>query len=141
LEGSAQAATELDAALKARLDAVVQEAKQKTNQWYDETSLKLNRYQDDMEKGLDKEIADLEERVRDLREQSRNPSLSLHEKVAFQREASKLDRQKDTLFAERFARKREIQDRVDSMLDDVAASLRLEPQVEPLLAISWELTR
>jgi hypothetical protein len=135
------AGVSVDAALLARLDAVLQEVQQQASEWFDETSQKLNRYASDMEKGLDKEIADLEERVRELREQSRNPSLSLDEKLKFQREASKLDKQKDTLVAERFARKRKIQDDVDDMLDKVAESLRLKPQVEPLFTISWELTR
>jgi hypothetical protein len=94
-----------------------------------------------MEKALDNEIAELEERVREMREQSRNPALALDQKLALQREASRLDRQKDALVAERFTRKRKIQDDVDKMLDDVAESLKLEPQVEPLFTLRWELTR
>jgi hypothetical protein len=43
--------------------------------------------------------------------------------------------------AERFTRKRKIQDDVDKMLDDVAESLKLEPQVEPLFTLRWELMK
>ncbi len=131
----------LEAAAKSRLDAAVAEAQRLTSRWFDETSQKLNRYAADMEKALDNEIAELEDRVKELREQSRNPALALDQKLALQREASKLDRQKDTLVAERFTRKRKIQNDVDKMLDDVAESLKLEPHVVPLFTLRWELTR
>lgn len=131
----------LEAAAKSRLDTAVAEAQQQTAHWFDETSQKLNRYAADMEKALDNEIAELDERVKDLREQSRNPALALDQKLALQREASRLDRQKDTMVAERFTRKRKIQDDVDKMLDDVADSLKIEPQIEPLFTLRWELTR
>lgn len=45
------------------------------------------------------------------------------------------------MLADRFARKRKIQDEVDKMLDRVAESLKLEPQIEPLFTLRWELTR
>lgn len=130
----------LEAAHKTRLDEVETEARALTGQWFDETGQKLNRYAADMEKALDAEIAELGERVSELRTRSRDPALALEQKVALQREASKLDRQKDELVAHRFARKKKIQDDVDKMLDDVAESLRLEPLVEPLFTIRWELT-
>ena len=131
----------LDAAYTARLAEVVAEASQLTSQWFTESEQKLNRYAADMEKALDNEIADLEVRVRELRDQSRGPGLGLEQKVALQREASRLDRQRDGLIAERFARKRKIQDDVDKMLDDVAASLQLSPHVQALFTVRWGLTR
>lgn len=129
----------LDEVSKAALDRAIEKAQQLTSHWFDETSQKLNRYAADMEKALDNEIADLESRVRELREESRNTSLALDQKLALQREASRIDRQKDTLVAERFTRKRKIQDDVDKMLDDVADSLKLEPEIEPLFTLRWEL--
>ena len=138
-------ALEADAALetsaKIQLDGAIAEVERLTSSWFDETSQKLNRYAADMEMALDNEIGELEARVNDLRDQSRNPVLALDQKLALQREASKLDRQKDAMVAERFTRKRKIQDDVDKMLDDVGESLKLEPQIEPLFTLRWELTR
>ncbi len=114
-EATAVPDTALETVAKARLDAAVAEALQQTAHWFDETSQKLNRYAADMEKVLDNEIAELEDRVKELREQSRNPALALDAKLGLQREASRLDRQKDTLVAERFTRKRKIQDDVDKL--------------------------
>lgn len=129
------------AAAKRQLDATVAEVQRFAGQCFDEKSQQYNRYAADMEKGLDNEIADLEVRVKELREQSRDQSLALDQKLALQREASRLDRQRDEMLADRFARKRKIQDEVDKMLDRVAESLKLEPQVEPVFTLRWELTR
>ena len=73
---------------------------------FDDKSQQYNRYAADMEKGLDNEVADLEVRVKELREQSRDPLLALDDKLKLQREASRLDRQRDEMMADRFARKR-----------------------------------
>ena len=131
----------LEGSAKAALQTAIAELQKQTGHWFDEASQKLNRYAADMETALDNEIAGLDNQVQDLREQSRNSMLALDQKLALQREASKLDRHKDTLLADRFARKRKIQDDVDKMLDDVACRLKLEPQVEQLFTLRWELTK
>lgn len=121
--------------------ATLAEIERLAGEWFDEKSQQYTRYAADMEKGLDNEIADLEVRVKELREQSRAAGLSLDEKLKLQREAAKLDRQRDEMMADRFARKRRIQDEVDRMLESVGESLKIEPQVEPLFTLRWALTR
>ena len=133
--------SDVEALAKSQLAATIAEVQRFAGQCFDEKSQQFNRYAADMEKGLDNEIADLELRVKELREQSREPARTLDQKLALQREASKLDRQKDEMVADRFARKRKIQDDVDRMLDGVAESLKLDPKVEPLFTLRWELTR
>jgi ERCC4-related helicase len=132
---------EVGMAAEQQLKEAVQEVERFAGAQFDAKSQQLNRYAADMERGLDNEITDLESRVKELREQSRDPALALDEKLKLQREASRLDRQRDELMADRFARKRKIQDEVDKMLDRVAESLKVEPLVEPLFAIRWELAR
>jgi ERCC4-related helicase len=131
----------VDAAAKVQLAAAVKEMEFFAGAQFDEKSQQYNRYAADMEKGLDNEIADLDARVKEMRDQSRDPALALDEKLKLQREASSLDRRRDELIADRFARKRRIQDEVDKMLDRVAESLKIEPQVEPLFTLRWELAR
>lgn len=126
---------------KRQLDAATAAVRQFAGAQFDEKSQQYHRYAADMEKGLDNEIADLEERVRELRAQALNPAMALDEKLKLQREASRLDRQRDELMADRFTRKRKIQDDVDNMLERVAESLKVEPAVEPLFTVRWELTR
>ena len=129
------------AAAKRQLEATVVDVQRFAGKCFDDKSQQYNRYAADMEKGLDNEVADLEVRVKELREQSRDPLLALDDKLKLQREASRLDRQRDEMMADRFARKRKIQDEVDKMLDRVAESLKVAPQVEPLFTLRWELTR
>lgn len=131
----------LEQASQAQLEAAIQKVRDLASVWFDDKTQQYNRYAADMEKALDNEVAGLEDRVKELREQSRSAALALDRKLELQREASKLDRQKDTLLAERFARKRKIQDEVDKMIEAVGESLKLEPQVEPLFTLRWELTR
>jgi predicted RNase H-like nuclease (RuvC/YqgF family) len=144
-EPSAEAALspgdDLKAAAERQRAATLAEIERQAGAWFDEKSQQYTRYAADMEKGLDNEIADLEARVKELREQSRGAGLSLEEKLKLQREASKLDRQRDELLANRFARKRKIQEDVDRMLDAVAESLKIDPQIEPVFTLRWELTR
>ena len=129
------------AASERQRGAALQDIGRMAGQWFDEKSQQYNRYAADMEKGLDNEIATLEERVTELRERSRAAGLSLDEKLKMQREASRIDRQRDELMADRFARKRKIQDEVEKLIESVGESLKVEPKFEPLFAIKWELTR
>lgn len=128
-------------AAKRQMDVAIAAIRQFAGSQFDEKSQQYHRYAADMEKGLDNEIADLEVRVRELRAEALNPALALDEKVRLQREASRLDRQRDQMMADRFARKRKIQDDVDNMLERVAESLKVEPVIEPLFTVRWELTR
>jgi ERCC4-related helicase len=131
----------LESAHQKRLAEVVAEVSLQTGQWFDEKTSQYHRYAADMEKGLDNEIADIEAEVKELREQSRTPGLALEQKLVLQGQVSKLNRRCDDLMAERFARKRKINDDVDKMLIDVAASLKLAPEVQPLFTVRWSLTR
>jgi superfamily II DNA or RNA helicase len=131
----------LEAVHKLRLGEVIAQAERQTAEWYEAEEEKLARYADDLEKGLDAEIKEIEEEIAELTKRSRDPALPLAEKVALKREAQRKEDRREELVRQRYDRKKQIRDQVNAMLDEVLANLRLEPVVKPLFTIRWELSR
>lgn len=126
---------------KDRLGEVIARAERQTAGWYEGEEQKLARYADDLERGLDAEIKDIEADIAELTKRSRDAALPLTEKVALKREAQRKEDRREDLVRQRYDRKKQIREQVNAMLDDVLASLKLEPAVTPLFTIRWELSR
>jgi superfamily II DNA or RNA helicase len=117
----------------------LEEAERRTAAWFEEEADKLDRYRDDLERTLDVEIDELGDAIREAKKQSRLPGLDLAAKVAFKREAARLDARRDDLIAERHARKKKIAGDIDEMLADVERSLKLAPEEQTLFRIRWSI--
>lgn len=69
----------------------------------------------------------------------RGSNLPMAEKVAEKRRISGLEAKRDKLKAEFFDRRATIRAEVDTMLDKIQESLKLEPTLTGLFTIRWEV--
>jgi hypothetical protein len=61
------------------------------------------------------------------------------EKLAEKRRIGTLEAKRDKMKAEFFDRRAEIRSEVDTMLDRIQESLKMEPTLTPLFTIRWEV--
>ena len=129
----------LNAAGAERRKALLDEAEQQNAEWLDIESEKLDDYAGDLERTFETEIKSLEVEIRDAKKALRGSSLPMAEKVAEKRRISGLEGKRDKMKAEFFDRRAAIRAEVETMLDQILESLKLEPTVADLFTIRWDV--
>lgn len=119
--------------------ALLDEAEQQNAEWLDIESEKLDGYAEDLERAFETEIKTVEAEIREAKKAFRGSTLPMTEKVAEKRRISGLEAKRDKLKAEFFDRRANIRSDVESMLDKIQESLKLEPTLTDLFTIRWEV--
>ena len=108
--------------------------------WMEQETGKLDAYADDMERAADTEIRSLEADVKARRKVLRaNTAWPVAAKVEEQRAIKKLEARRDELMLARFERKRALRQEIEDILDQVQASLAIQPTIEPVFTMRWEV--
>lgn len=130
---------QLKAAEAERRKALLEEAEQQNAEWLDLESEKLDGYAADLERAFETEVKAVESEIRDAKKAMRGSTLTMAEKLAEKRRISGLEGKRDKLKAEFFDRRATIRAEVESMLDQIQESLKLEPVLTDLFTIRWEV--
>ena len=130
---------QLKAAETARRMALLDEAEQQNVEWLDLESEKLDDYAADLERAFETEIKTIEVEIREAKKAMRGSSLPMAEKLAEKRRISGLEGKRDKLKAEFFDRRATIRAEVETMLDQIQESLKLEPVLTDLFTMRWEV--
>jgi superfamily II DNA or RNA helicase len=130
----------LDAAEDAALKRRLAEAEKANEEFLARETDKLDRYVEDLERSADADVKALDEEIKEKRKEMRSaPGLSVTQKLEIQRAIKKLEGKRDDLMLAKFERKRAIRQDVENILDNVQASLKLKPTLDPIFTIRWEL--
>lgn len=130
---------QLKAAEAERRKALLDEAEQQNAEWLDLESEKLDDYAADLERAFETEIKTVETEIREAKKAMRGSSLPMAEKVAEKRRISGLEGKRDKMKAEFFDRRAAIREEVETMLDQIQESLKLEPALTDLFTIRWKV--
>ncbi len=110
----------------------------KTQRHFDAEVTKLERWSEDLKLGLERELKDLDQAIREVKMASRQ-AVTLEERVASQRAIRDLEGRRRTKRADLFAG----QDRVDAERDEIIEGmeklLHLKHHVQPLYTVYWTL--
>ena len=117
----------------------IDDAERQNAEWLDQEGEKLDSYAEDLERAFETEIKAVEAQIRDAKKAMRGSNLPMAEKVAEKRRISTLEGKRDKLKAEFFDRRSTIRAEVDSMLDKIQESLKLEPVLTDLFTVRWEV--
>jgi hypothetical protein len=128
--------TEIEAA---RRQVLLELAEQENADWLDEENEKLDSYADDREKAFELEVKNLDAEIKQAKKALRGSSLQMAEKLAEKRRISSQEGKRDKMKAEFFDRRAQIRAEVESMLDRIQESLKMEPTLTPLFTIRWEV--
>ena len=80
-----------------------------------------------------------EAEIKEAKKAMRGSTLPMAEKVAEKRRITTLEARRDKMKSEFFDRRAKIREEVESMLDKIQESLKLEPTLAPLFTIRWEV--
>jgi excisionase family DNA binding protein len=123
----------------AQRSVLLNEAEQQNAEWLDTESEKLDGYAEDLERAFEAEIKAADAEIREAKKAFRGSNLAMVEKVAEKRRISGLEGKRDKLKAEFFDRRGAIRTEVESMLDQIQESLKLEPTLTDMFTIRWEV--
>ena len=99
---------------------------------------KLDTWADDLKVSLEREIKDLDRKIKETRTMSKGAA-TLAEKLAAQKEQRDLEAMRDRKRRELFDRQDEIQARRDSLIDDLEKQLKQNITATRLFAVEWEV--
>lgn len=106
--------------------------------WLDQEESRLDAYAQDLEDELGFQIKDLEQTIKELKSQRRTIE-SMNEKLSLGKEIKRFEQERDDLVLEQHARRKEIRQKTEDMLDEIAESLNQKPQIETLFTIRWSI--
>lgn len=104
-----------------------------------EEEARLSRYADDMELEFQGRIAALEEEIRELDRQARNPHLAMEEGLGLRREKKRRQAERDDLVFSQHEAKKKVRAEVEARMDDVEALLNQQPRLEVLMTLRWQV--
>jgi len=99
---------------------------------------KLDSWADDLKVGLEREIKELDRRIKETRTKSKGAA-TLAEKLEAQKEHRDLEGQRDRKRRELFQRQDEIQAKRDSLIDELEKQLQQQVHTWMLFACEWEV--
>ena len=118
---------------------LLDEAEKQNAEWLDVESENLDNYAEDLERSFEAEIKGVEAEIKEAKKALRGSKLPMAEKVAEKRRISGLEAKRDKLKREFFDRREQIRSEVETMLDHILDSLKLEPTLTDLFTIRWEV--
>jgi len=131
--------SELDRAETARQKDLLDAAELENAEWLDTENDKLDAYADDLEKAFEMEVKSLEADIKAAKKALRGSDLPMAEKLAEKRRIGTLEARRDKMKAEFFDRRADIRKDVETMLDRIQESLKMQPTLTHLFTIRWEV--
>ncbi len=125
-------------AFDAAVERALAEARRRNEQWFQQESDRLDRWAEDQRLTLRQVVDDLDTRIREGKRLLRQLG-TLEEKTQAKREIKRLEQQRDDALLDFYARKKQIAEREDEMLNRVEASLKMTHTVEVLFDLDWVL--
>lgn len=99
---------------------------------------KLDAWADDLKVGLERDIKELDRRIKESRTKSKGAA-TLADKLVAQKEQRDLEGQRDKKRRELFDRQDEIQRKRDGLIDELEQQLKQDISVSTVLTCEWEL--
>lgn len=107
-------------------------------QYFEQEMDKLDNWADDKRSGLKFNLKELDAQIKELKKYIRGAK-NLPEKLAYQRKAQKLEKQRDEAWREYDQQAREIEEKKDSLLDTIEQKLLMNTTETHVFSIRWSL--
>lgn len=128
----------LEEQLAAQKDRVLEEIGLRNNRWLDQEVAKLDRWSEDLKFGLEQEIKDLDQQIREAKRAS-SAAATLEDKLVHQRALKTLQANRNQKRKDLFIAQDDVESRRDALIADIEARMTKDQKVEPLFTIRWRL--
>lgn len=125
-------------ARESRVNALLNEAMQRNNNFFERELEKLEKWAEDRKTGIEFELKELDATIKAAKREARLAS-DLQTKIELQRKASELERTRNRKRREIFDAHDEIERSKESLIGDVESRLRHEAAPHTLFTIRWRL--
>ena len=129
---------ELDEQLKGQQGRILEEIGQRNNAWLDQEVSKLDRWSEDLKFGLEQEIKDLDQEIRDTKRAS-TTAVTLADKLVHQRALKELQNKRNQKRRDLFQAQDEVEARRDGLIASIEARMKQGHRTESIFAIRWRL--
>ena len=128
----------LDAEITRQKNVIISDLELRNMGAFTQEAEKLDDWADDLKVGLEREIKELDRRVKEARTKSKGAA-TLAEKLSAQKEQRDLEGQRNKKRRELFDRQDEIQRKRDGLIDELERQLKQEIEISTVLAFQWEM--
>lgn len=128
----------LETQLKTLQDQVLQDIGLRNNRWLDQEVSKLDRWTEDLKLGLEQEIKDLDQQIREIKRASASAA-TLADKLVHQRTLKALQTTRNQKRKDLFVAQDDVESRRDTLIADIEARMTKGQKEEPLFRIRWSL--
>lgn len=129
----------LETQLKTLQDQVLQDIGLRNNRWLDQEVSKLDRWTEDLKLGLEQEIKDLDQQIREIKRASA-AAATLADKLVHQRALKALQATRNQKRKDLFVAQDEVESRREALIADIEARMTKGQQENKLFRIRWILT-
>jgi len=125
-------------AFAAAVDGVLQAARKRNEDWFQDETDRLDRWAEDQRLTLRTDVDRMDEQIRSQKRMLRQLG-TLAEKAQAKRAIRSLEQQRDEALLRFYERRKEIAFREEVLLDGIEARLRMTHRVDDLFEVSWVL--
>jgi adenine-specific DNA-methyltransferase len=137
-KGESVPPTQLTTLAARRQASILDDLDRRNGRHFDEEVIKLDRWADDLKLGLEREIKDIDQQIRDTRRMA-SAAASLTEKLSHQKEVKALEVKRNLKRRELFEAQDDIDKRRDSLIGGIEAQLKQTTGFKPLFTIRWSV--
>ena len=139
LDGPAASAVMDLAAVRERLVTDrLREVGQRNGKFFDEETEKLDRWSDDLKVGLERQIKDIDQAIKEARKASALAA-TLAEKLESQRQIKELEATRKTKRRDLFVEQDKVDDRRNALIGDIEKQLAMTPEVCRVCVFCWRV--
>lgn len=128
----------LDEARKQESGRCVKQVDDRNGLFFDEEVAKLERWSDDLKSGLEREIKDLDQQIKEIRRESQSAT-ALTEKLAAQKRLKTAESERNKKRRELYDAQDAIDQQREGLIAKIEGQLRMSENLMPLYSIRWTL--
>ncbi len=126
------------AAHKAEVERCAKEVDERNGRFFDDEVAKLERWSDDLKLGLEREIKDLDQKIKEIRRESQSAT-ALTEKLAFQKDIKAVESERNRKRRELYDAQDAIDRDRDELIGRIEKQLKVKQNSETFFTIRWQL--
>ncbi len=128
----------LDDILQVEINKKVEMVDIRNGQFFEEEVIKLDRWSEDLKKGLEQEIKEMDKEIRQARKESKLAA-SLSDKLKYQKQIKQLEQSRNRKRRELFDQQDKIDAQRDELIEKIERQLKQKQQSDLLFNIKWYL--
>ena len=128
----------LDEARKEEVERCVKQVDNRNGIFFDEEVGKLERWSDDLKLGLERELKDFDQQIKEIRRDSQ-AATALTEKLAAQKRLKQAESERNKKRRELYDAQDEIDQQREVLIAKIEGQLKMEHKVTPLFILRWEM--